>query len=83
MKTEHLSVAEFLEDNTKIVVEVDGVRGVLTYVGDVNCAGCTLEGLCSMFPGSPCRVFSSSSYYMFVPESRLEKGGKDGQKDNA
>lgn len=74
-------ITEFHEEDTKIVVEVDGVRGVLTDVGDDgHCEGCTLEGLCSMFSGCPCRAFSGSDNYMFVPESLLKKGGKDEQK---
>lgn len=76
-------IAEFHEDNTKIVVEVDGVRGVLTYVGHTKCEGCTLEGICTTFTSCPCCAFVGDGNYMFVPESRLEKGGKDGQKDNA
>lgn len=75
-------ITEFHEEDTRIVVEVDGVRGVLTYVGHANCEGCTLEGICSMFDGKPCRVFSGNSYSMFVQESRLKKGCKDEQKDN-
>lgn len=76
-------IAKFFDDNTKIVVEVDGVRGVLRYVGHANCVGCALEGICSIFEGRPCRAFSGDDCYMFIPESRLKKGGEDEQGDNA